>query len=131
MRLSELQELEGKVATLDLVSGISVTSKIDKVESDGFAILDKILIFQVVTGVKNPNLPPTPDNVEHKVQNVSYGFPLVDVKPGRAIDRDHVVMAHDMTGTEMEKVYLHVTSGIQVAGADAISKLDAINKGGK
>ena len=140
MRVEDLRKHVGEVVILDLVSGVQVTTRLKDIEpgadsGDGtprhhWAIIDKLLVFTVSVEVSDPTKPPHPQTnpFEHKVRNVMYGYPLFNVEDGRALDVDHIMMAHECQG-DMAKVYTHVTSGLQIADAGALNALDAANKG--
>ena len=130
MRVEDLRKHVGEVVILDLVSGVQVTTRLKDIEDDRWAILGKLLVFTVSVEVTDPTKPPHPQTnpFEHKVRNVLYGYPLFNVEEGRALDVNHIMMAHECQG-DMAKVYTHVTSGIQIADAGALNALDAANKG--
>jgi len=124
MRASDLKKLEGDIVVLDLINGIKLTTKIEEVTDDGFAVTGKLLEFHVVQQLKDRGKPPTPENVENVVTNTFYGFPLFDIGEGNQIDVNHILLVIP-TNDEMEKVYLSVTSKIQIAGTGILKQLDA------
>ncbi len=125
MRASDLKEHVGKIVVLDLINGVKLTTKIEEVTDDGFAVLGKLVEFHVVQQLKDRSKPPSPDNIENVVTNTYYGFPLFEISEGNQIDVNHILLVIP-TNDEMEKVYLSVTSKIQVAGTDILKKLDAV-----
>lgn len=142
MRVSDLKPHIGSVIILDLVNGAQLTTKLTDIEpgdelvdgkpSKHWAIIDRLLIFQVIAEAHNPREDPHPieNPIEHKVRNGFYGFPLFETEDGKAIDVDHIIMAYPCHA-DMEKVYIHQTTGIQIADAGALNALDAANPGGK
>jgi len=58
------------------------------------------------------------------VTNTFYGFPLFEIGENNPIDANHILLAIP-ANEEMIKVYLSITSKIQVAGTDILKKLDA------
>lgn len=125
MRASDLKELEGKIVVLDLINGIKLTTKVEEVTADGFVVCGKLVEFHVVQQLKDRSKQPTPDNIENVVTNTFYGFPLFEIGDGNHLDVNHVLLAI-RANDEMEKVYLSVTSKIQIAGTDVLKKLDAV-----
>lgn len=125
MRASDLKKHEGEVIVLDLINGVKLTTKLEKVTDDGFAVLGKLIEFHVIQQLKDRSKPPTPENVENVVTNTFYGFPLFEIGEGNVIDSNHILLVIP-TNDEMEKVYLSVTSKIQIAGAGVLKNLDAV-----
>lgn len=125
MRASDLKKHEGEVIVLDLINGVKLTTKLEKVTDDGFAVLGKLIEFHVIQQLKDRSKPPTPENVENVVTNTFYGFPLFEVGEGNVIDSNHILLVIP-TNDEMQKVYLSVTSKIQIAGTEVLKKLDAV-----
>ena len=125
MRASDLKKHEGEVIVLDLINGVKLTTKLEKVADDGFAVLGKLIEFHVIQQLKDRSKPPTPENVENVVTNTFYGFPLFEVGEGNVIDSNHILLVIP-TNDEMQKVYLSVTSKIQIAGTEVLKKLDAV-----
>lgn len=129
MRSDDLKKFVKEVVILDLVSGAQVTTMLKEVTLDGYALVGKLMIFQVVPEPHNPMIPPHPESnpIENKVKNGMYGFPLIEPKDETPIDINHIVMAHP-AHLDMEAVYTRVTSGIEIAPAGAINALDAANQ---
>lgn len=125
MRASDLKKHEGEVIVLDLINGVKLTTKLEKVTDDGFAVLGKLIEFHVIQQLKDRSKPPTPENVENVVTNTFYGFPLFEIGEGNVIDSNHILLVIP-TNDEMQKVYLSVTSKIQIAGTEVLKKLDAV-----
>lgn len=136
MRLEDLEQYKGEVVILDLVNGAQVTTEIKEITSDGptsdkhWATVGKLLIFQVSAELRDPRQPPHPETnpIDHKVRNGSYGFPLIEIEDKKVLDLDHIVMAHPCQD-DMARVYMHVTTGIEIAPAGALNAIDAANKG--
>jgi hypothetical protein len=72
---------------------------------------------------RDPSFPPSPNNpIETKVHHLPYGFPLIPEKTESEIDINHIIFAFEAQDA-MRKAYMHISSGIQIAGADTLSKL--------
>lgn len=129
MRSDDLKKFTNEVVILDLVSGAQVTTLLKDITLDGYAVVGKLMIFQVVPEPHNPMIPPHPESnpIENKVKNGMYGFPLIEPKDDTEIDLNHIVMAHPAQ-RDMEAVYTRVTSGIEIAPAGALSALNAANQ---
>ena len=150
MRLSDLEKHVGEVVILDLINGAQVTTEIkeiipdesdQEIPADASVVLEfspskhwvrvgKLLVFQVSAEIRDPRQPPHPieNPVEHKVRNGSYGFPLVEIEDEKVLDIDHILMVHPCQD-DMVRVYMHVTTGIEIAPAGALNAIDAANKG--
>ncbi len=128
--LKKLQDNVGEVVILDLVNSAQVTTKIMESPELGLVKVGKLLVFQVSVEPANPMKQPDPvhNPLEHRVRNASYGYPLFDTEDGIELSIDHIIMVHDCHA-DMAKVYLQAVSGIAIAGANAISQLDAANSG--
>ncbi len=129
MRSDDLKKHVGDVVILDLVSGAQVTTHLKEITLDGYAVVGKLMVFQVVPEAHNPMLPPHPDSnpIEHKVKNGMYGFPLIETKGETSIDINHIVMLHT-TQHDMESVYQRITTGIEIAPAGTLNALNAANQ---
>ncbi len=138
MRLEDLKKHVGEVVILDLINSGQVTTELKEIkteESDtqgvkNWVTVGKLLIFQVQIEPRDPRqtLHPEHNPIEHKVRNGSYGFPLFEIEDETVLDLDHILMAHKCHA-DMVKVYMHVTTGIEIAPAGALNALDAANKG--
>lgn len=128
MRKADLEKRVGEVVILDLVSGAQVTTVLKELTIDGYALVGKLMLFQVVPEPRNPMQQPHPEAnpIENKVKNGLYGFPLIEPEDEIALDINHIVMMHP-AHRDMETVYTRVTSGIEIAAPGALSALDAAN----
>ncbi len=128
MRSEDIKKHVGDVVILDLVNGAQVTTYLKEVTLDGYAVVGKLMMFQVVSEPHNPMIPPNHDNpIENKVKNGMYGFPLIEPKDSTDIDVNHIVMLHPVH-KDMEVIYQRVTSGIEIATPGTLAALDAANQ---
>lgn len=129
MRSEDLKKAVGDVVILDLVNGSQVTTLLKEVTLDGYAVVGKLMMFQVVPEPHNPMIPPHPESnpIENKVKNGMYGFPLIEPKDSTSIDINHIVMLHP-THKDMEVIYQRVTSGIEIAAPGTLAALDIANQ---
>ena len=61
MRKADLEKRVGEVVILDLVSGAQVTTVLKELTIDGYAIVGKLMLFQVVPEPRNPMQQPHPE----------------------------------------------------------------------
>ena len=123
MNINDLKSHKGNIISLDLVNGITITTKILDVSEERDQVqCSKIIVFTVNAMVKNPNLPPHPvtNPVEGRVSNMAYGAPLYKEMDSRWIDAAHIIMDHYIT-PDMSQAYITATSSITPAGAGALS----------
>lgn len=119
----DLEKYEGKVALLDLVSGLQVTTEITHVGTERIEC-NRPIIFQITTEPADPSSPPSANNpMQQKLNAVPMGGPFTHPPSTARIDFRHIIAVYDPIDA-IEKAYLQATSGIQLAGADAISQLD-------
>lgn len=130
MDKSDLEQHVGKVVVLDLITGLQITTELKRLYSskpltspdEDMAELGKIYVFQLSHILKDPRLPPSPDNVAEKVDAIPYGGPFVMARDTYPIELSHILFAWEPLAS-VEKAYMSKSSGIQVAGADALNNL--------
>ena len=124
MQKKDLEPSVGKVMLLDLVSGIQITTQIESVD-DSQVHCKRPIIFQITVQPVDPSLPPSPANPpQQTMQGIPYGGPFTHPRQDVSFDLAHVLSAHDPIDA-IDKAYMQVTSGIQLAGADALGQLDS------
>ena len=129
MRREELEKRVGTIVILDLVSGLEIVTEIQRMDIDGYAITSAPwLIFQADLRPADPRLPPSEQNpVGWHVSHGEYGNPVFKVEDGKPIHYDHIICAHDCP-KQLEAVYTKTRSGIEIADAGALQRLDAANQ---
>lgn len=129
MRREELEKRVGTVVILDLVSGLEIVTEVKRMDIDGYAITSAPwLIFQADLRAKNPMARPSEDNpVGWHVSHGEYGNPVFKVDDDKPIHYDHIICAHDCP-KQLEAVYAKVSTGIEIADASVLQRLDAANK---
>ena len=122
MKLADLLPYEGKIAVLDLVNSEQITTKVKEIDQEtGRVLLGQLIVYSHVPNPSEPGKAAVV-HVPHAVQPT--GATLIKPRDENPIDIEHIIFAYD-PHPDIEKAFLHATSGIQLAGADAISRLDA------
>jgi hypothetical protein len=116
-------DYNGKIAMLDLVSGVQVCAEIIDLD-DSTITVRKPMVFQVAVEPQDPSQPPhqTMNPIVQKVNAAPYGGPFVVAKTEMKFDLIHIIQMHEAM-TQFEKGYLQATTGIEIAGAGALSAL--------
>lgn len=124
MNILEFTEHVGDVVLLDLVSGMQVCTEIKEIDKLLSKIITgKVVIFQIAVEPVDPTLPPSQNNpMQQKVNAQPYGGPFTLPQTESSFDAAHVITVH-VPVSGIEKGYLQATSGIEIAGAEAIGGL--------
>ena len=117
----------GKIALVDLVSGMQVCAEI---KDDGIlggdpltVTLSNPIVFQVAVEPQDPQQPPSPMNpVVQKLNAMPYGGPFTRPKDEMVLDLAHILTMHE-PADGLEKAWMQATSGIEVVGAGAMAGL--------
>lgn len=130
MRRTEIDKLVGDIAILDLVSGLEIVTEIVRIDIDGYVITSAPwMIFQADIRPKDPRLPADPANnpVGWHVSHGEYGNPVFKVEDDKPLDLSHIICAHECP-KPLAGVYTKMRSGIEIADAGALTRLDAANQ---
>ena len=145
MNLGEAKKLIGSVATLDLINGVTVTTKVtdviteyevksaiaggtDKMEECVPVLVCKDPIeFRIEMGQPtNPNAPVSAQNQpQAHLVPIPYGSPMYDVT-SLQLDITHILACLD-TPKHYEDAYNQITSGIVTASANTLDVMKAAN----
>ena len=123
MHISEFENHVGKVVLLDLVSGMQVCAKIKELEAmNSKVIISKGVIFQIAHEPSDPTQQPSALNpMQEKLKAHPFGGgPFAMPKTELPLDAAHIMGLHEPIAA-IEKSYLQTTSGIEIAGAGALS----------
>jgi hypothetical protein len=116
-------EFKGKIAMIDLVSGVQVCAEIIDLDDSSITVR-KPMVFQVSVEPQDPSQPPHPQHnpIVQKINAAPYGGPFVVPRTERRFDLIHVIDLHECQ-SQIEKGYLQAASGIEIAGAGALNAL--------
>lgn len=123
-------QFNDKIALIDLENGMQLTTRIKGISDDKKHILcEDILLFQITVTTPNPSLPPGPGNEpQQKIQSARLGGPFRHPdSPIPPIPLSRVLFIH-LPIDAVEKAYMQATTGIAIAGADALGKLGGIQR---
>lgn len=119
-------EYKEKIVLIDLENGMQLTTRIKDVK-DEHLICDDILMFQITVEVPNPNMPPGPNNEpKQRIQSARLGGPFRHPSsPNPPIPLHRVMFIH-IPIDAIEKAYMQTSTGIAIAGADALKQFEGI-----
>lgn len=129
MQPADVSPYKGKIALVDLVSGMQVCAEIKASgllggdSNDPTVTLVNPIVFQVAVEPQDPQQPPSPMNpVVQKLNAMPYGGPFTRPKDELVIDCAHILTMHE-PADGLEKAWMQATSGIEVVGAGAMAGL--------
>lgn len=128
--VDDVIQFNDKIVLIDLENGMQLTTRIKGVSDDKQHIVcDDVMLFQVSVTLPNPNAPPGPGNEpQQRIQSARLGGPFRHSdSPNPPIPLARVLFIHTPIDA-IEKAYMQATTGIEVAGADTLGKLDRIQR---
>jgi len=122
MHISEFTKFIGEIVLLDLVSGMQVCTEIKSLDDEKAKVnTGKVVMFQIAVEPADPTRPPDANNpMQQKVNTQHYGGPFTLPHTELPLDAAHIMAIH-VPISAIEKGYLQATSGIEIAGASALS----------
>ena len=130
MLREDIEPKLGQTVILDLVSGLEIVTEAKQIDLKGRLIVSAPwMIFQADLRVKDPRMPPHPENnpVGWHVSHGEYGNPVFKVEDDKPIDLAHIITYHDCP-PQLEAVYTKMRTGIELADASVLKQLDAANR---
>jgi hypothetical protein len=114
---------KGEIVLIDLENGMQLTTRITDVV-DEHLITDDIMMFQITVATPNPDMPPGPGNEpQQRIQSARLGGPFRHPNsPNPPIPLHRVMFIHQPIDA-IEKAYMQASTGIAIAGADALKGL--------
>ena len=120
MRFDNLKPHEGQIKMVTLITGQQLCATVKTVLQDS-VVLHKPLAFQIAMEPQDPNQPPHPqmNPIVQKLNAMPFGGPFIIPTEEQPFDIEHILAVNEVMG-QMEKAYMQATSGIEIAGADAL-----------
>jgi len=121
-------QFQNKIVLIDLENGMQLTTRIKGVSDDKtHLVCDDIMMFQITVAVPDPSRPPGPTNEPtQRIQSARLGGPFRHPSsPSPPIPLHRVMFIH-LPIDAIEKAYMQATTGIEIAGADALRNFEGI-----
>ena len=126
--VDDVIKFNDKIVLIDLENGKQITTRIKGVSDDKTHIVcEDIMMFQITVSVPDPSRPPGPNNEpQQRIQSARLGGPFRHPhSPSPPVPLHRVMFIH-LPIDAIEKAYMQATTGIEIAGADALRSFEGI-----